>query len=84
MSTSAPSHRVPLAVPQMGVVEEVVVIEWLVDPGASVAAGQEVAIVETEKAEVALESPAAGSIEIVAPASDNEVPVGAILAYIDP
>lgn len=84
MSTSAPSHRVPLTVPQMGVVEEVVVIEWLVDHGASVAAGQEVVIVETEKAEVALESPAAGSIEIVAPPSDDEVPVGATLAYINP
>ena len=84
MSTSAPSDRVPLTVPQMGVVEEVVVIEWMVESGATVAAGQEVVIVETEKAEVALESPAAGSIEIVAPASDDEVPVGAILAYINP
>ncbi|WP_420613720.1 lipoyl domain-containing protein [Candidatus Spongiisocius sp.] len=84
MSTSAPSHRLPLTVPQMGVVEEVVVIEWLVDPGSAVAEGQEVVIVETEKAEVALESPASGTIEIVAPASDDEVPVGATLAYIDP
>ena len=84
MSAPDPSRRVPLTVPQMGVVEEVVVIEWLVDPGAVVAPGQEVVIVETEKAEVALESPAAGAIEIVADASDDEVPVGATLAYIDP
>ncbi len=84
MSTPDASNRVPLTVPQMGVVEEVVVIEWLVDPGAAVAQGQEVVIVETEKAEVALESPAAGAIEIVVAASDDEVPVGATLAYIDP
>ena len=84
MSTPDTSNRVPLTVPQMGVVEEVVVIEWLVDPGATVAQGQEVVIVETEKAEVALESPAAGAIEIVVAASDDEVPVGATLAYIDP
>lgn len=84
MSTPDTSNRVPLTVPQMGVVEEVVVIEWLVDPGAAVAQGQEVVIVETEKAEVALESPEAGAIEIVVAASDDEVPVGATLAYIDP
>ncbi len=84
MSTPDTSNRVPLTVPQMGVVEEVVVIEWLVDPGAAVAQGQEVVIVETEKAEVALESPADGAIEIVVAASDDEVPVGATLAYIDP
>lgn len=84
MTTPDPSHRVPLTVPHMGVVEEVVVVEWLVEPGTTVVAGQEVVIVETEKAEVALESPAAGSIEIVAAASDDEVPVGATLAYIDP
>jgi len=84
MSTPDLSRRVPLTVPQMGVVEEVVVIEWLVEPGATVAQGQEVVIVETEKAEVALESPAAGAIEILTAASDDEIPVGATLAYIDP
>jgi len=84
MSTHDPSRRVPLIVPQMGVVEEVVVIEWLVDPGAAVVEGQEVVIVETEKAEVALEAPATGAIEILADASDDEIPVGATLAYIDP
>ncbi len=74
--------RIPLTVPQMGVVEEVIVIEWLVDPGSVVEAGQEVVVVETEKAEVALEAPAAGTIEITAPVSDDEVAVGAILAYV--
>ena len=78
------SDRVPMTVPHMGVVEEVIVLEWTVETGATVETGQEVVIVETEKAEVALESPAAGVIEIVAPASDYEIPVGATLAYIDP
>lgn len=77
-----PGGRFPLAVPQMGVVEEVVVLEWLVDSGVRVDAGQEVVIVETEKAEVALEAPAAGTMDIVVEASDFEVPVGTTLAYI--
>ncbi|MDE0169915.1 MAG: lipoyl domain-containing protein [bacterium] len=76
--------RVPLTVPHMGVVEEVVVIEWLVDAGTLVSAGQEVVIVETEKAEVALEAPAAGTIDIAVTASDLEVAVGDTLAYITP
>ena len=76
------ADRVPLTVPHMGVVEEVVVIEWLVDPGTRVSAGQEVVIVETEKAEVALEAPAGGTIDITVAESDLEVPVGATLAYI--
>lgn len=73
-----------LTVPQMGVVEEVIVLEWLVEGGAAVTAGQEVVMVETEKAEVALESPASGVINILVPASDNEVAVGTVLAVIVP
>lgn len=74
----------PLRVPQMGVVEEVIVLEWLVEDGAAVTAGQEVVMVETEKAEVGLEAPAAGVIHIQVPASDAEVAVGSVLAVIVP
>lgn len=74
----------PLRVPQMGVVEEVIVLEWLVEDGAAVTAGQEVVMVETEKAEVGLEAPAAGVIRIQVPASDAEVAVGSVLAVIVP
>lgn len=80
--TEQTADRTPLTVPHMGVVEEVVVLEWLVNSGARVSAGQEVVIVGTEKAEVALEAPAGGTIDITVAASDFEVPVGATLAYI--
>lgn len=76
--------RVPLIVPQMGVVEEVLVIEWLVAPGSLVSAGQEVVVVETEKAEVTLDAPTAGTLDITVGVSDEEVPVGTTLAYISP
>ena len=84
MDTPEMTDRVPLTVPHMGVVEEVVVIEWLVDSGSTVTAGQEVVIVETEKAEVTLEAPTGGIIDITVAASDFEVPVGTTLAYIAP
>lgn len=72
-----------LAVPHMGVVEEVVILEWLAADGEAVAAGQEVVVVETEKAEVTLEAPASGVLRIKAAASDQEIPVGAELAVIE-
>ena len=77
-------ERVPLIVPQMGVVEEVLVIEWLVDAGSRVVAGQEVVVVETEKAEVVLEAPASGMLDITVGVTDYEIPVGTALAYISP
>lgn len=76
------SEGVALTVPQMGVVEEVVVLEWLVLDGAAVEKGQSVVVVETEKADTELEAPASGRIEILIDVSDQEVPVGSTLARI--
>ena len=76
------SEGVPLIVPQMGVVEDVVILQWLVSSGAEVEKGQGVVVIETQKAETELESPASGRIEILIDASDQEVQVGSTLARI--
>ena len=76
------SERVPLRVPQLGVVEEVLVLEWLQESGAAVTTGAPVVVIETEKAEMELEAPADGLLEIVIEAKDTEVPVGSVLAYV--
>jgi len=56
-----------LLVPQLSMsMEEATVIRWLVEDGASVAAGQIVVEVETDKANVEIESPADGRLRIVA------------------
>jgi len=81
MGTSEP---VPLAVPQMGLVEEVLLVEWLVEEGAIVAAGDEVVTVETDKVETELVAPASGSIKIIVQPGDDEIPVGTVLAEIHP
>ncbi len=80
--TSDVAERIPLAVPQMGVVSEVIVLEWLVASGVAVNAGDPVVLVETDKAETELEAPAAGTLEIVVTAGDTEIPVGTVLAYV--
>ena len=75
------SHE--LVVPQMGVVEQVLVVEWLVDDGSTVAAGDAVVVIDTDKAETELEAPGSGRLTILVAASDeDEVAVGTVLATI--
>jgi len=76
------TERVPIAVPQLGVVEEIVVLEWLFASGDSVVADTPLVIIETEKAETELESPASGTLEIAIEAGDDEYPVGTILGHV--
>ena len=71
-----------LAVPQMGVVEQVLVVEWLVGDGSLVAAGDPVVVIDTDKAETELEAPASGRLNIIVPAGDEEVAVGTVLATV--
>ncbi len=74
-----------VVVPQMGVVERVLVVEWLVDDGSAVAAGDPVVVIDTDKAETELEAPASGRLRILVAASDeDEVAVGTVLATIAP
>ena len=81
MATSDPTA---LVVPQMGVVEEVVVIEWLAENGAIVAQGEPVVVLETDKAETELETPASGRLHILVQAGDDTIPVGTTLAHVFP
>jgi len=66
----------------MGVVEQVLVVEWLVPDGAAVNAGDPVVVIDTDKAETELEAPASGRLNILVPAGDEEVAVGTVLATI--
>lgn len=75
----------PIVVPHSGVVETVLVVEWLRAAGDHVEPGEEVVIVESEKAETAIESPAAGTLEILIdadPEADVEVDVGTTIGHV--
>ena len=85
MATSeegAAPARAKLTVPQMGVVEQVLVVEWLVEDGAAVNAGDPVVVIDTDKAETELEAPASGRLQVLVPAGDEEVAVGTVLATV--
>jgi len=73
----------PVPVPQMGVVETVVVIEWLRADGDLVESGEPIVVIESEKAETELEAPASGRLEVLIEADDEvEVAVGTVLGSI--
>jgi pyruvate/2-oxoglutarate dehydrogenase complex dihydrolipoamide acyltransferase (E2) component len=76
--------RVPITVPQLGLVESVVLVEWLVPDGGGTQQGEPILVVETDKAETEIIAPATGTVEIVIQAGDADVPVGTHLGYIDP
>ena len=69
-------------VPQLGVVASIVVVEWLGSEGSAVVAGDSVVLIDTDKAQMEIPAPASGTLEIVVPASDDEVSVGSVLGYI--
>ena len=79
------SERTPIVVPHSGVVESVILVEWLHEPGARVEEGEELVIVESEKAETAIEAPATGTLEIAVeadPHDDVEIDVGATIGHV--
>ena len=75
-------ESVPVVVPQMGVVEEFVLLEWLVDDGSSVSEGQPLASIETEKTELEVESPANGQLQVLRHPSPESIQIGEPLANI--
>lgn len=75
---------IPVHMPKYGMtMEEGVIVEWMVEEGHSVTEGQPLVIIETEKVETELESPAAGTIVELSFGEGDEVPVGDIIAYIE-
>lgn len=72
-----------LVVPQLSLsMDEAKVSRWLVDDGDAVAAGQPVVEIETDKATVEIEAPAAGVLRIVA-GEGAIVAVEGVLAELD-
>jgi len=64
-------------------VDEFVVSEWLVEPGATVAAGDPIMKVETDKALVEIPSPVAGTLLEQLVSIDDEVSTGDPIAVIE-
>jgi pyruvate dehydrogenase E2 component (dihydrolipoamide acetyltransferase) len=69
--------------PALGMAQETgKILEWLKAEGDAVAAGEPIAVIETDKATVELEAPASGVLAGVSAAAGEDVPVGQAIAVI--
>lgn len=71
-----------IVIPHSGLAKEVIIVEWLIEHGATVVAGTPLVIYESEKTEIEMDSPCDGELEIIVGASDDEVPAGTIIGNI--
>lgn len=73
-----------VTIPKLGeLTEEVVIVEWLVQIGDTVAAGDPILEVETDKVETQVESPVAGTVTRLLAEPGDELVVGAPCCEID-
>jgi len=76
---------VELKVPQVGEsITEVQIGEWLKRAGESVAEGEPVVVIETDKVTVELPSPAAGRIGKLLKTKGSTAKVGEVIGYLEP
>lgn len=76
--------RIPILMPQLGEsIAEATIISFLVKPGDTVRADQEIIEVETNKATANVTAPCSGTIAMFTAQPGESQPVGAILGYIE-
>jgi pyruvate/2-oxoglutarate dehydrogenase complex dihydrolipoamide acyltransferase (E2) component len=76
---------VEVKLPQWGMgMTEGTLVSWLKEEGDSVAEGEDLAEIETAKAQDVMVSPAAGVLSKICIQVDETVPVGDVLALIEP
>lgn len=69
--------------PRLGVtVTKIRIVEWLVNDGAKVTAGEPVLVFATDKVQHELEAPASGAIRLLT-SVDDECPIGMVIAEIE-
>jgi pyruvate dehydrogenase E2 component (dihydrolipoyllysine-residue acetyltransferase) len=73
-----------VTLPKWGVtMQQATLTRWLADEGQRLESGQPIADIETDKVDVALESPTAGTLVRRCVAEGEVVKVGAIVAVIE-
>ncbi len=76
--------RIPIEMPRMGYdMETGTIAAWTKQVGDSVARGDVLAEIETEKSTVEMEALAAGTLVEQTLAPGQEVPVGTVIGYLD-
>jgi pyruvate/2-oxoglutarate dehydrogenase complex dihydrolipoamide acyltransferase (E2) component len=72
-----------LKIPKLGMsMGEGAIVEWLVADGAEIAVGQPLYMLETDKTQVEVESPVAGTIKLIGEV-DEVYEVGTVIAEVN-
>src|ERR1051325_353235 len=76
--------QIPIIMPQLGEsIAEAVIVSFLVQPGQSVEADQDLIEVETNKAQMNVASPCRGKVKQFLVKPNESYPVGAVLGYLE-
>lgn len=76
--------RVKVKMPKLGLtMTEGTIVEWRKSPGETVTAGETLLVIETEKVEVEVESPASGRVAEITGQVKGTYPIGEVLAVIE-
>lgn len=76
--------QIPIIMPQLGEsIAEAAIVSFLVKPGGSVQADEDIIEVETNKATMNVASPCRGKVEKFLAAVGESYPVGAVLGYLE-
>ena len=74
----------PIYMPKFGMtMEDGLIVELLAAEGETVAAGDGIVLIETEKVSTEVEAPASGRLVELSCEVDDEIPVGAVIGYIE-
>src|SRR5918994_2866693 len=72
-----------IVMPALGVAQETGrVVQWMVGEGETVAAGDPMLGIETDKVTVSIDAPASGVLSAVRAGEGDEVPVGRVISFI--
>jgi pyruvate dehydrogenase E2 component (dihydrolipoamide acetyltransferase) len=72
-----------IILPQLGMMQtDALLVEWLRNEGTQVAAGEPVAVIQTDKADVEVEAPADGQLAAFALEPGQSAAVGTVIAYV--
>ena len=73
-----------ILMPKWGLtMEEGTIVSWEIEVGDRIEVGDVIGVVETEKVEVDLESPVAGTVVQILVGEDETVDVGTVLAVVE-
>lgn len=73
-----------ILMPKWGLtMEEGTIVSWEIEVGDRIEVGDVIGVVETEKVEVDLESPVAGTVVRILVGEDETVDVGTVLAVVE-